>query len=98
MAVLGQQSGSGIRSAEIIATLSLASDLAVGQPMEHGLRSCVLAMRLGAALGFGDDALDEIYWYTLLHHVGCNAESNAIAAIFGDEVEFNRRVGLIDYG
>jgi len=42
-----------IRRAEIIAALSMATDLAMGQPMENALRSCVLARRLGEALGFG---------------------------------------------
>jgi HD-GYP domain-containing protein (c-di-GMP phosphodiesterase class II) len=89
---------SGVRRAEIIAALSIASDLAVGQPMEHGLRSCVLAMRLGEALGFGSEALSEAYWYALLRHVGCNAESHAFMALFGDEVAFNRDVAFLDTG
>jgi len=87
-----------LRRAEIIAALSLATDLALAQPMEHGLRSCVLAMRLAEALGHDGDTLAEIYWFALLHHVGCNADSNVMAALFGDEVELNRRIGLIDSG
>jgi HD-GYP domain-containing protein (c-di-GMP phosphodiesterase class II) len=87
-----------IRRAEIIAALSLATDLAVGQPMENALRSCVLAMRLGEGLGFGRADMLTVYWSALLRHIGCNAESHSMAALFGDEVEFNRLVGLTDMG
>lgn len=92
------QASSGIRRAEIIAALSLATDLALGQPMEHALRSCVLAMRLGEALGLADDDIGAVYWSALLRHVGCNAESHSVAAIFGDEIAFNREVMKIDIG
>ncbi len=44
-----------IRLAELIAALSLATDLAMGQPLEYALCSCVLAVRLGEALGLTDD-------------------------------------------
>src|SRR5206468_9629808 len=85
-----------MRRAEIIAALSMATDLAMGQPMENALRSCVLAMRLGEALGFGRADMLAVYWLALLRHVGCNAESHSMAALFGDEVELNRYAGLTD--
>ena len=39
-----------IRLAELMAALSVATDLAMGQPLEFALSSCVLAVRLGTAL------------------------------------------------
>jgi hypothetical protein len=42
--------GSGerpIRAAEVVGALSLATDLGTGQPLEHALRTAVLAVRLG---------------------------------------------------
>jgi hypothetical protein len=39
-----------MRLAELVAALSLATDLGMGQPMEHELRACLLAVRLGEAL------------------------------------------------
>ena len=89
---------SGVRRAEIVAALALATDLALGQPMEHALRSCVLAVRLAEALGFDDGVRAEVYWFALLHHIGCNAESHSMAALFGDEIDFNRQIGLVDVG
>jgi hypothetical protein len=35
------------RLAELVAALSLGVDLGFGQPMEHVLRQCLIALRLG---------------------------------------------------
>ena len=35
-----------VRAAEVIAALSLATDLGAGLPLEHGLASTLIAMRL----------------------------------------------------
>ena len=37
---------SNVRLAELLAVLSLATDLGMGLPMEHVLRQCVLSLRL----------------------------------------------------
>jgi HD-GYP domain-containing protein (c-di-GMP phosphodiesterase class II) len=87
-----------VRRAEILAALSLATDLAMGQPMEFALKSCVLGMRLGTALGLGSGELQEIYYHSLLRYIGCNAETHAMAAIFGDELDFRRDFARIDMG
>src|SRR2546426_7827329 len=41
-----------LRLAELVAALSLATDLGMGQPMAHALRTCLFAIALGRALGF----------------------------------------------
>jgi hypothetical protein len=38
--------GERVRAAEVIAALSLATDLGIGVPLEHGLDSTLVAMRL----------------------------------------------------
>jgi hypothetical protein len=43
-----------LRLAELVAALSLATDLGTGQPMEHALRTCLLAIQLGGELGVGE--------------------------------------------
>lgn len=77
---------SGLRLAELIAALSLASDLGMGQPMEYALCSCVLAVRLGEMLGFSESELRGTYYQALLRYIGCNAETYMLAAIVGDEL------------
>jgi hypothetical protein len=40
-----------VRTAELIGALSLATDLGIGLPLEYGLHSTLIAMRLGERLG-----------------------------------------------
>ena len=87
-----------VRRGEIIAALSLATDLAMGQPVEFALRSCVLGMRLGEALRLSDEELSEIYFQALLRYVGCNAETYSLVALFGDELSLRRDLARIDMG
>ncbi len=50
--MIGVEAGdqdSGLRLAELVAAFSLATDLGLGQPMEHVLRSWLIAVRLGNA-------------------------------------------------
>jgi hypothetical protein len=42
---------SRVTLAELLAVLSLATDLRMGQPMEHVLRQCLIALRLADRLG-----------------------------------------------
>jgi HD-GYP domain-containing protein (c-di-GMP phosphodiesterase class II) len=84
------------RLVEVVAAFSLATDLGLGQPMEHGLRSCLIATRLADKLDLDQDARTTIYWVTLLAMVGCTASSHEMTAIFGDDIEL--RHGLFDVG
>ena len=77
----------GIRLSELLGVLSLSSDLALGQPMEHVLRSCLIALRLAERLGLDDAQRSEVYWVTLLATV-CTGESFELMQIFGDDIAF----------
>jgi HD-GYP domain-containing protein (c-di-GMP phosphodiesterase class II) len=89
---------SGLRLADVIAALSLATDLAMGQPLAFALRACVLAVRLGEALGLDDRQLAEVYYQALLRYIGCNAEAHVQAALYGDELALRRDFALVDSG
>jgi sugar lactone lactonase YvrE len=49
----------GVRLAEVVGSLSLATGLCTGQPIEHGLRRSLLAVWLGEELGLGAAELSE---------------------------------------
>lgn len=49
-----QAASSGVRLAELMAGLSIATDRGMGQPLESALVSCVVAMWLGEALKLDD--------------------------------------------
>jgi HD-GYP domain-containing protein (c-di-GMP phosphodiesterase class II) len=86
---------SGVRLSELIAALSFSTDLALGQPMEHVLRSCLIALRLADLLGLDGEERAETYWVTLLATV-CTAESYEFGQLFGDDVAF--RAGMFHVG
>jgi len=75
---------SGVRLAELMAALSIATDLGMGQPLETALSSCVVAIRLGEALNLDGDTMRDVYYQALLRYIGCNAETYALAALVGD--------------
>lgn len=73
-----------VRSAELIATLSVATDLALGVPLEHGLRSTLVAMRLCDLLGVDQETGSQTYFLCLLFYVGCTAAVDLDADTFSD--------------
>ena len=88
----------GVRLAELLAALSKATDLGMGHPLDTALSTCVVATRLGLALGAGDDELRDIYHLALLRYIGCNAETHAMSEAFGDELALRGEFASIDPG
>ena len=52
----------GVRIAELVATLSYAADLGLGQPMEHCMRQTVIALRLADLVGADDGQREATYY------------------------------------
>jgi hypothetical protein len=61
---------SGGSVAELLCALSFAADLAMGQPLEHGLRSGYLGLRLADALRLPEDERLAIFYGALLKDAG----------------------------
>src|SRR5580700_1795323 len=89
---------SPLRLAEAAGVLSLATDLAMGQPLEHGLRTAVLALRTAQAMGLPQDDQVTVFYTGLLHFAGCTAESEIDAAFFGDELAARPRMMMVAHG
>lgn len=64
----------GLRLAEVLGALSLATDLGVGQPLEQALRTCLIALQIGERLGLNTEDLSDVYYVSLLRFLGCTAE------------------------
>jgi HD-GYP domain-containing protein (c-di-GMP phosphodiesterase class II) len=74
------------RLAELVAALSLGVDLGFGQPMEHVLRQCLIALRLADQSGLGEQDRMAVYYTALLVNVGCHADAHEQAKWFGDDI------------
>ena len=75
-----------VRLAELLAALSLGVDLGFGQPMEHVLRQCLIALRLAERVGLDDDERAVVYYTALLVSVGCHTDAHEQAKWFGDDI------------
>ncbi len=81
---------SGLGLAEVIAAFSLATDLGLGQPMEHVLRSWTIATRLGEHMAIESENEAALYYVAMLAWVGCVADTPEVASWFGDDIAFRR--------
>ena len=89
----GSPANDRIRVAELMASLSLATDLGLGQPLEHELGICLSALELAERLGCGVEESSDVYYVALLAHVGCTAAAPYFAGwVGGDEIHFQSGV------
>ncbi|MGA7670845.1 MAG: HD domain-containing phosphohydrolase [Nitrolancea sp.] len=88
---------SGLRLADVVGALSLATDFGLGQPFEHALQSAIVAMRLGEVRALSDEDLHTLYYASLLRSVGCTASAHETAAALGDEIAFGERFSSVNF-
>ena len=94
-----RRSGQGaerVRAAELVGALSLATDLGTGQPLEHALRTSVLATRLATLAGASTEELRDAYYVALLHASGCTSNGHEATQLFGEDIEHRAAFFLID--
>ncbi len=82
----GDPASQRVRLAELVAALSLGVDLGFGQPMEHMLRQCLIALRLAELRGLDEQERGVVYYTALLIGVGCHTDAYEQARWFGDDI------------
>ena len=87
-----------IRAAQVIGAMSIATDLGTGQPLEHALRSAILAVRLGELAELAPAELVDAYYISLLHSIGCTSDATEQTELFGDDIEPRAKFALVDGG
>jgi HD-GYP domain-containing protein (c-di-GMP phosphodiesterase class II) len=96
--VEGARPDDRIRLAELMAALSLATDLGMGRPLEHELGVCLAALELAERLGLAPEERSEVYYVALLAHVGCaGAAADFAGWAGGDDIHLAqglRGIGL----
>jgi len=88
--------GDGVRLAELVAALSLATDLGLGQPQQHIIRQTLIAMRVGELEGLSDDERSAIFYVSLLAWVGCVADAHEMGKWFDDDMAVRADSYLVD--
>lgn len=78
----------GVSVAELVATLSYAADLGLGQPMAHCMRQTVIALRLADLVGASDEDRRATYYLGLMMNTWCHADAAEQASWFGDDISF----------
>src|SRR5689334_15147625 len=78
----------GVRLAELMAMLSYAADLGLGQPIEHCMRQTVIALRLADELDATDVEREATYYVGMLMNAHCHADAAEQARWFGDDISF----------
>lgn len=87
---------SRLRLPELIAALTLGIDLGLGQPTEHVLRSCLIALRLAESVDAPPSEREAAYYVALLSSVGCTADASQLAEWFGDDNAFRSATYGVD--
>jgi hypothetical protein len=82
--------GAGIRRAELVALLSLGTDLGLGQPLEHMIRACLIALRLADSVVLDGFRARRRVLAGLLPWVGCHTDAYEQAKWLGDDLTVKR--------
>ena len=87
-----------LRLEDVLSSLSYALDLTSGQVPGHTERSCLVALRLGAALGLGGDALQSLRQAMLLKDSGCSSNAARMVEIYGgDDIAAKYASRVVDW-
>jgi HD-GYP domain-containing protein (c-di-GMP phosphodiesterase class II) len=89
--------GAAVSRTELLAALSVAIDLGLGQPMEHMLRSAVMGMRLAERLGLAEDERATAFYTGLVMWIGCHADSHEYTHWFGDDIGVRHDSYFVDW-
>lgn len=87
-----------LRLAELLAAVSLATDLADDAPFESALGEALTALELARLAGLSGDDLTDVYYLAFLYHLGCTAAADRQARVgAGDDVSSRRWFSEADY-
>lgn len=87
-----------LRLAELLAAVSLATDLAHDVPAESALRDAVLAVAFARLIGTTGSELSDVYYLAILYHIGCTGAVAAQSRLgAGDDINVRRWMSEADY-
>jgi HD-GYP domain-containing protein (c-di-GMP phosphodiesterase class II) len=84
------------RLAEILAALSLATDLGAAWPPETALKTCLVGVELARRVGLDDRDVADVYFLALLRSVACTSFAHELARGLGDDIAVRRLMDPVD--
>lgn len=81
-----------LRLADLLAALSVTTDLAMGQSREQAIRACIVGTAIARRMGLPEAEVSVVYYTSLLKHLGCTATSHEETQLFGPDELGMRRV------
>lgn len=80
----------GVRLADLLAGLSLISDHGLGLPPDDAVRSCLVATALARELDLHEREVADVFYDSLLQHVGCTGYAHETYLVWSDDLAANR--------
>jgi hypothetical protein len=88
---------SSLRLSELLVGLSRIADIGLGFEPGEAARAAVIAAELARELGLPEPS--DIYYVTLLQHIGCTAYAHEAAGLLGgDEIAVKAAAARTDFG
>jgi putative nucleotidyltransferase with HDIG domain len=88
----------GLRLSDVLSALSYALDITEGQLEGHSVRSCLIGMRIGEALGLDAADRSALFYSLLLKDAGCSSNAARLCELFGsDDFQIKRDHKLTDW-
>lgn len=84
--------GESVRLADVLAAVSVATDLGMGQAPEKAIGACLVATALARRMDVPEADVSDVYYAALLRHLGCTATAHDEAHYFGGDELVSRPV------
>jgi HD-GYP domain-containing protein (c-di-GMP phosphodiesterase class II) len=88
--------GPVLRLADLLASLSMVSDLGFALPPEAAMRRCVIATALARRLDLSPVQVQDVFYTALLQHIGCTGFAHESWLAYGDEMLVNAELARSD--
>jgi HD-GYP domain-containing protein (c-di-GMP phosphodiesterase class II) len=79
-----------VRLADLLAGLSLISDMGLGLPPENAVRSCLVGTALARKVDLDETEVADVFYASLLQHIGCTGYAHETYLVWLDDIAANR--------
>jgi HD-GYP domain-containing protein (c-di-GMP phosphodiesterase class II)/DNA-binding CsgD family transcriptional regulator len=85
---MGTVAEEDLRLADLLTALSVVTDLGMGHEPEKAIRTCLLATELARAAELPGPQVRDVYYSSMVLHLGCTAPGHELTHMVGDDRAF----------